>query len=895
MDYHFLVREKTIVMTMEFLKRWFKPKWQSKDDSTRAQAVSASDDSALKAALPTIAVNDRDVEVRRNALARIDDLTLLADRANNDADPKLRAQAMSRLRSALACGSQPIAERVRLLKVTDNETTEYLAVHGNASELRRAALEKITRVGFLGDRALADADLQIRLALVERINSKPTLERIAEVARTKDKAVFRAVRAKLDAAKLAAGDNSMLSARALELCSQLDVLLRQRPSDCAEKLREIDLEWLKIQAHVPANLVTRVAGARQLLERALNPPVVVPVEALLVEAQSEVEAVQPVLTELSDPGLDLQLAELLLEASESAPEKFAALAVRWSKRWAQLRGDGADNQLAQQQFDGQLAAAQAQLAERAQVAAALTEQYRFSADAFMAAAEADDLKAARVHEKTLGEPRFAKVQLPNAERDALKEARSKYLKLLDWERWSGNKQRIALCEEVEAQLGSGLHPDALSNKIKLAQSQWRELDSLDGLSPEAAKNAGLAKRFRALCYRTLEPAKAFFIKRDELREKQRALIEAQLTLAEAALSAEPTVQADLLQARKELNERQRNLDQLDPKARFTIAKRIRKLNDQITRALRAKLEQAEAEKRNLIAKLRRELANAELDSGISAAKSAQSAWKRIARGRREMDDALWTEFRALIDPLFDKLKSEREAVEAGALADLERTEAVIAQVQALASEVAAGRSVAAALEVADGAWRDLGRSERQLERRYEQAVAQINAQLEALASERRSQQSQLAREKAEHCLRLEQQWLRQTACDVDAERAAWSARASVQEALETSLSARFAQALEGLSQSVAPPDELLDRHGARAAELALTLEYLAQVPSPEAFQPARMQLQVARLAQRLNQGAATPAAAEREQLLEQSLALGPLRTEARAQFEARIASTGPAA
>lgn len=894
MDYHFLVREKTIVMAMEFLKRWFKPKWQSKDDSTRAQAVSASEDSALKAALPTIAVNDRDVEVRRNALARIDDLTLLADRANNDTDPKLRAQAMSRLRGALATGSQPIAERVRLLKVTDNETTEYLAVHGNASELRRAALEKITRVGFLGDRALADADPQIRLALVERIRSKPTLERIAEAARTKDKAVFRAVRAKLDAAKLAAGDNSMLSARALELCGQLDVLLRQRPSDCAEKLREIDLEWLKIQAHVPANLVTRLAGARQLLERALNPPVVVPAQ-VPAEAMHEPAAAEPVREEQIDPGLDLQLAELLREASETTPEKFAALGGRWSKRWAQLQGPGADNLLAQQQFQSLQAAAQAQLAERAQATAALTEQYRALVRAFMDAAEADDLKAARIHEKALGEPRFAKVQLAAAERDALKDARSKYLKLLDWERWSGNKQRIALCEEVEALIGSGLHPDALSSKIKLAQSQWRELDVLDGLSPEAAKNAGLAKRFRALCYRALEPAKAFFNKRDELREKQRTLIEAQLVAAEDVLRAEPTVQADLLQARKDLNERQRNLDQLEPKARFTIAKRIRKLNDQITRALSAKLEQAEAEKRNLIAKLRRELANAELDAAISAAKSAQSAWKRIARGRREVDDALWNEFRALIDPLFDKLKSEREAVEAGAQADLARAEAVIAQVQALSSEVAAGHQVAAALEAADGAWRDLGRSERQLERRYEQAVAQINAQLEALASQRRNEQSQLAREKAEHCLRLEQQWLAQGACDTDAERAAWSARASVQEALESSLSERFARALQGLSLGEPASDELLDAHAARADELALTLEYLAQVPSPEAFQAVRMQFQVARLAQRLNKGAPIPAAAEREQLLEQSLILGPLRAEARAQFEARIASTGPTA
>ena len=125
------------------LLSWFsKPAWQSRDAAKRADGVAHGRDAALIAELPQIVRNDLDARVRRAALERIDDLTVVADRMSNDADAGIRERAKTRLVELLA-GNAPVAERRRALGlVEDVALLEQIARRAPETELRRAALER---------------------------------------------------------------------------------------------------------------------------------------------------------------------------------------------------------------------------------------------------------------------------------------------------------------------------------------------------------------------------------------------------------------------------------------------------------------------------------------------------------------------------------------------------------------------------------------------------------------------------------------------------------------------------------------------------------------------------------------------------------------------------------
>ena len=246
---------------------WFsRPAWQARDPARRSAAVASGRDPMLIAALPLILRQDADASVRRAALERIDDLTLVADRMSNDADQSLRERARVRF-SDLLVGKAPLTERQRALKLIDDQTQlEAVAKRAPEVEMRRAALERCTRVGFLAERCLDDADTEIKLSLLTRIDARPTLERIAEKARTRDKRLYKAVRERLDGDRLAAGEGVALSTRAEALCAAIEAQLRQPRADALDILSTIETEWATLRTRLDERFDRRFAGAVETLK-----------------------------------------------------------------------------------------------------------------------------------------------------------------------------------------------------------------------------------------------------------------------------------------------------------------------------------------------------------------------------------------------------------------------------------------------------------------------------------------------------------------------------------------------------------------------------------------------------------------------------------------------------
>ena len=929
-----------------FLKKFFLPdemasRPASKSAKTSKVAMQPSAASRKPAANPVdalVAIKSPDIEVRKAALNAIDDLTVLNDRAQNDSDANIKQIALAKLKAELIAARRSVSERTRVLNVVDSATLEYVAKSAAEPELRRNALAKITRNGFLGDRAISDPDSAIRLELVARIEAPNTLERISDAARTKDKAVYRAASEKLSAAKFAAGDQKEVDARALALCASLELLLRNPPSDVEAKLAVIDKDWQTLSAKASSALGVRFLGTRGTLERIVHPPEPVQTSE---PATAETETPEPSAIVLSS-GLDLELADAMRRISDaiagehvrldtldtlqrSVDARFTAIQPS-AEDIAAMANIRAQLSAAREAIRAATAARQAKIDVQADAARALIKK-------FSDAVEAGDLAAARAQEKLLDAKKseFGAL-LAAADKRSLGDAKAKLGKLLGWERWSANKHRMELCDEVQALAGSGLHPDALQAKITELKARWAELDKLDGLDAEAAKALGIGKRFRALCFEAIKPAQGYFDKRKELRGLKREETEILITRAQALLTSEEIATPKaLLDARGDLSERMRNLDQLDPKARAVLSKQIREINDGLSEKLNEQRKAAETDKRKLIARLRRDLIGAEPAAAIAAAKTAQSEWKTLSRADRKIEDELWAELRGLVDPHFASAKAADEKLRAQESEKAAAATDIINRTRALVSDVQAEHSVASALEKLENEWRahmqsdtpaerpnarreaggrdgfgrddrgakpggkagDARNSERDRERSnkdraFDAAVAQVQQAVAAVEASKLSVQRTLAVQKSALCLELENAWLASATVDFNEVRARWDALGTLPAAQESSLSKRFeatfASAQSGAVANVAE----LEQNASRAAAIAMALEYLTGRESPEALKAQRMQYQVQRLSAKLSQGSPESAEAEMARLSSEWLALGPLTPALRAELTARI-------
>lgn len=906
----------------------FKPKWQHKDENVRAEAVAALRDAELSKALPKIARDDASEKVRWAALERLGDRQLLLQAALHDRADGLRQQARRRLFKELLADSEGAAFLPLLAVIEDEEQLSRVASEARSLKLRRAALERINRSGWLADRALAEPDADTRAWIAQRLEPGPSLERLLEAARTRDKRVYKIAREKLEAVQRSAGSPELAEKEALQLCRRLEALLKELPGNALELATAHEQAWNALGAHAPTGLAARFFGTLETLRRAIAaasaPRTALKPEPLASEAghvPAPAEAEAPAAVPAVDEA-DAELAAIVAAAETAAADEdsIGALKSRWLKRWAQV-SPGHENHRLKAAFDAQL------LTLKDRFNAALRERqeqhdrFRHLLDHVGQNLDQGDFKAAKAQEAEI-------VAMLKAHRDldhgsdgkrwgALK---LRLAKLGDWQRWSNRNARDELCAEVEALPGLGLHPDAVAAKLKELQQRWARLDQIEGLDEAAAKALGIARRFRALCHQAIKPARQFFEKRAEVRQRHTADFQGELDAAEALLTAIPVDAFALIVRKRELTESFRELDRTDPTRRADLAKRLKALLDRMSQAIDARHAEVRAEKEKLIAQLRLKTRHAPREEAIELIKSTQQRFKAVGRGQRASDQALWDELKAVADPFFAAQKAEREQMDEAARQHQAELKQTIDEVLALAAEASAHPGAALkSLEDLEARWRgfDQGRTEeperdhrpgsrdsrdgrgrarderrgaavsssggspsREQERAFQQAVAQVHQALsDAGAARARARQGALQSRLAQ-LSRLES-----TTASIDAvaERTAWAAQPLPEPELLPALDARLERALS------APPPDAAEQatNQATAERLALLIEFLDGRPTPEAYVADRKQLQMSRLAARLN-GTEKDAARERAEAIAAYVGIGPFDAAARSATDARV-------
>ena len=879
---------------------WFsRPAWQARDAARRSAAVATGRDEMLIAALPLILRQDPDASVRRAALDRIDDLTLVADRMSNDADQSLRERARARFLDLLV-GKAPLAERTRALKLIDDQAQlEAIAKRAAEPEMRRAALERCTRAGFLADRCSDDGDAEIKLWLLSRIDARPTLERIAEKARTKDKRLFKAVRERLDSERMAAGEGPALASRAEALCASIEAQLRQPKANALALLETIENEWASLRPRFDERFDRRFAGAVATLKAALGaisrigepePEVVetapdAPTTEIAEDAIASAEAVEPAAPRTE---ADPILAEMLVEAqalSARAPRHVREdLERRWRLHWAAERTRPEADLPFQEQFAARLETLRGADAEQA----ANNERQRGLAESALAelanAVEAGQLTAARsARARARNALEVMSGDAGRSVRKQLTELEPRLDKLAQWQRWSDNKIRLRLCEEVEGLGGKGLHPDALASRIGELKQAWQKLDDSEQDPGSNSPDSGLGRRFRYLCHQTLEPAKPFFEKRREIRGKRSEELNEFLDRARTEMAAEGATTAALIALKRECAERLRRVDEIDPKLRGDSGRQIKQLIDALNQAVDARFATIAEDKQKLIAQLRRQITHAELDASLELAKNAQRRWQALPKGTAKSDQTLWQEFRAVIDPLFAQKLTAGNAEVAERDAERAASQALVDEVVALSeNEILDAAQLEAELARCEASWGADPKRPREFERGFDAAVARVRAQ----AARRREAQNQArnnrVRDIAQQLDALEGRWLagEDALAEIDA-----ANLDGIEAQSQSALKERVARLRGAFAAS---QDEAKLASQAQAArKLLLEYEFLAGVESPPGDSQARLNLQVEKLSARMSSGQSRTPAEERAALDLRWWATGPISTSDREALSAR--------
>ncbi len=664
---------------MSILDKLFKPRWQSSDANVRRAAVVDGNDADLVAALPRIARSDADAQVRLAAMKRVADVGLAHSLAKDDGSPDVRKAAQSQwfdLMSGRHAQAPALEARLRLLGAQDDTSLiEHVAEHGKQVELRAAAMERVTRPSLLLDRVLGERDPALRWKLLDRIDDEAQLERIAERSRRSDKQLHRRSRERIDAIRLARGDDASIAERARELCERVERQVRDGEHDNA-----LDQQWQAIAEQAPAPLRTRYEAARALLERASDPDHIAGLreraaamgrfDDALASLEHDVGRANPAQHENLAARMD-ELAELWSNLDESAATQRQSATRRIagiSERLDTLADEHAEHEdaaaarhaLKQARVDEQKTAVE-RAADAAALAAkrdqALTEleaalqtleqalQVGHSADAELAHARVETARAS------------VDGELPTGLRKRLGATEAEYADSAQWRNWGANQRRMQLCEEIESLPEAVLHPDALATRLREAQAEWTRIEKALGLDhPDA-----ISRRFRAACRRAIEPARPYFEKRDELRATATGELEALIKRA-SALPDEIDDWKAVIASRRELASALRDLDRVEPRQRKALAERIKSGLSTIDERVDARDKSVAERKEALIAKASALSELSDKRSAISSSRDLQKQWQASGNGARRRDEQQWKQFRAAIDAVFASADAERASI-----------------------------------------------------------------------------------------------------------------------------------------------------------------------------------------------------------------------------------------
>jgi hypothetical protein len=862
-------------------------------------------------------------EVRIAAALRCADLAALASAWETEADAAVRLALARALGNVLAQTQDSDGARALLEadRCTDAIRVE-VARRTQDAERRRAALAGIRDEDALVELALVAEHAETRIAATERLRMPDGLRKLADAAKNKNHGVAKLARQRIDAIK----HRQEQEAEADAIIAQLKTLATE-PGPILTAVIELNRRWQALDMGGETARLERCEIARQAIhvrfereqneqrariqfERRLRELT----EALGSAAPAAPDALTSMRTELaalcdeararSDDAALARLDQteqriarweeklqalagtlaLVLEAEQLAAGTsidHAELPARWQAlsraiRTPELtrRFEAAMTTVEQRRL-AQIQATQ----QEANVARAQVHALLHTAEQALAAGQVQAARAAADEIRTL---KGAAGLLPKPTTRRLGRLMQQLVELERWESFGQQNARVQLCERAEAAAKQALDAPQLALEVQKLRSEWKALDEQHAGVPKA-----LWERFDGACEKAYAPAARYFAElaaqRKEARKRREEFIAAAAVHAPTLL-AEPVGWRAVERWLRETDQgwREGDLGSVDPGLWKKLDLRLKAALAPLRDALSAARDRAKAGRQALIDEAAALVSKAMEREVPSQVRAIQARWqaeaKELSLAQRD-ERALWKQFRAACDAVFDARQSKRKEEDGRKNEHRHALQELCAQLDQLA--LAAGKEdqeLRRALRDLQDQWKQkAGASSpdlRDLEARFTKGRAAVEAMLSARVRSREAAVWQTLAAKERLCEELD--GLVRSGSDstqLEAQSAAaqerWAALPALPAAWEKKILARRDAALGALSETAAAGKYLarIEQGAGSRREGLLELELLLGLESPPEFQPQRLELQVKKLKERFSSAATTGAVSAAERLV----------------------------
>jgi Domain of Unknown Function (DUF349) len=584
---------------------------------------------------------------------------------------------------------------------------ETLAVAALCSDPEhvRSALTRVGDPGVLAQIVVASPSSRLRQLAAAAIEDPVRLNDLLKQVRGRDKAVYRLVKQKCDAIT-AEHRKAEESARELSaLCAALDRhAARAHDPLYAATLELLTARWLGLPSRPGPDIEQR---GQQAIERC-----------------REVIAAH--------------ILEIARQAAERTAERAAEQAARDAREHSQQAAQRAAAELAEAQareLSAAVAAREADERARAERLAAQEQAHRQIGGLIRLARDSlqggNTRKAARFR-LAIDEVLPSAAALPTHLARSLQQLDAKLNELKQWKDYVVAPKRVELIEEMEALAGSKEEPEALAERIRALQQEWRTINK--GIASDASADA---ERFQQAHQAAFRPCQEYYaaqaaIRRENLDARKRVL--ERLKAFEASQEAEHADRRLLLQVLREAPQEWRSHSPVDRDASRPAQMEFDQSMDRLRKILSAWYERNEADKKSIIAQVRHLSTVEDATGAIDGVKRLQMLWKETGPASRDQAQALWDEFRELCDAVYKRREQAFAMYAAGLEAAKAHAVALCDQVEQ-ASSASPEERVGASAKIAQ--WRaaldalgELPRAEaRGLHDRFERAVSRYQTTL----------------------------------------------------------------------------------------------------------------------------------------------------------------------
>lgn len=598
-----------------------------------------------------------------------------------------------------------------------------LTLCGYSSRAGVSLLEQINNENLLVEIASNGTTTQLRQAAAQKLEGRSALEQLAKHAKTKDKSVYKIVRAKLEVFREEKGKEVQMAAEINAICGQAEQLAKRNVDDIfAVRKQQIENAWQNFADKASAEARTRY---QQALDKCQQKMDTVFAQEKLAESMRNAERetkkelykaliglqefIARLYTHPSPAELESELAEKTA-LSNTALQEASAKGLNTAKEKHQLRDlvQTAQDLLHRLRETGPLAQVIEELKtvgeEQGTKLKSKIEAIIDSAKALKDVEAPDIINRSRqavndwaadakdrteqikqsirdtaemirkgnwaVSQGYVGraralyheaEEKVSKLEhLPTHLAAKFDELKMSIQKLGDWHEFAVNPKKEALVKQMQELQNSQLHPKDLADKIQVLQESWKELCRGGQHQDET-----LWQEFHTAAQAAYEPCKRYFEEQSQIREHNAGLRRTLMAQLNEYLTAYDWENANWKEVERTLRISREAWTSYWPVPRKDskdLQKSFDQLMDQLYDKLNQEYERNRRKKQAIVDQAKTLIEFKDTTAAIDGAKKLQSQWQQVGNCRRKDDQALWQEFRAYCDAVFDKRHQESESL-----------------------------------------------------------------------------------------------------------------------------------------------------------------------------------------------------------------------------------------